>query len=98
MPRAESWVWLRNHLPPVTNTSAWVGRSAPPDSTKLIMGRRFSRAMSCARSVLATECGLDEPPREVGSRARQHAFDRRDDADTSHTVGPGGEAGPDGSQ
>ncbi len=58
---------LRNHLPPVMNTSAWVGRSAPPDSTRLMSGIRFSRAMSWARSDLARVTGLEEPPRVVGS-------------------------------
>ena len=35
MPCAESWVRRRNCSPPGTNTSAWRGRSAPPDSTRI---------------------------------------------------------------
>ena len=31
---------------PNTKRSAWLGRSAPPDSTRLMTGRRFSSAIS----------------------------------------------------
>ena len=53
MPWAESWVSRRNCSPPGTKTSAWRGRSAPPDSTRSSSGRRFSSATSMARKQLA---------------------------------------------
>ena len=53
--------------PAGTNRSAWVGRSAPPDSTRLITGSRLMRAISSARSVLRSEYGFIAPPRTVGS-------------------------------
>jgi hypothetical protein len=49
--------------------SDWVGRSAPPDSTRLTDGRRFSRAMSAKRDDLRMVKGLVAPPRTVGSFA-----------------------------
>ena len=55
--------------PAGTNRSAWVGRSAPPDSTRFITGSRLSRAISSARSVLRSEYGFIAPPRTVGSCA-----------------------------
>ncbi len=68
-PAAESWVRLRNIPPPGMKISAWVGRSAPPDSTRNTSGSRFSRAMSSARPVLRALNGFDAPPRTVGSLA-----------------------------
>src|SRR5215469_4166182 len=55
--------------PPGTNRSAWVGRSAPPDSTRFITGSRLTRAISSARRVLRSEYGFIAPPRTVGSWA-----------------------------
>ena len=69
MPCAESCVRRRNCSPPGTNTSAWRGRSAPPDSTRSRSGRRFSSATSMARSSLRIVVGLVVPPRTVGSFA-----------------------------
>jgi hypothetical protein len=69
MPSADSSVRSWKIRPPGTNSSAWVGRSAPPDSTRLITGSRLSRAISVARSDLRSEYGLIEPPRTVGSCA-----------------------------
>ena len=69
MPCAESWVRRRNCSPPGTNTSAWRGRSAPPDSTRMRSGRRFSSATSMARRSLRIVVGLVVPPRTVGSFA-----------------------------
>ena len=55
--------------PAGTNRSAWVGRSAPPDSTRFITGSRLVRAISSARRVLRSEYGFIAPPRTVGSCA-----------------------------
>jgi hypothetical protein len=46
-----------------------VGRSAPPDSTRLIVGSPFSSATWAARKPFLTVTGLDEPPFTVGSLA-----------------------------
>ena len=69
IPAADSWVRSRNSRPPGMKISAWLGRSAPPDSTRLTSGSRFSRAMSWARNALRTVHGLLDPPRTVGSLA-----------------------------
>ena len=53
--------------PPGTNSSAWDGRSAPPDSTRFTTGSRLTRAISSARRVFRSEYGFVDPPRTVGS-------------------------------
>ena len=55
--------------PAGTNKSAWVGRSAPPDSTRFTTGSRLMRAISSARRDLRSEYGFMAPPRTVGSCA-----------------------------
>ena len=67
MPAAESRVRSRNMAPPGMKISFWVGRSAPPDSVRLITGSRFWRAISLARSTLRNDHGLVAPPLMVGS-------------------------------
>ena len=69
MPIAESWVRSRKIWPAVMNRSAWVGRSAPPDSTRLISGNRFTLAISSARRFFLRVHGFIDPPRTVGSWA-----------------------------
>ena len=69
MPAAESRVRSRNIWPPGTNTSFWVGRSAPPPSTREIKGSRFSNAIWFARSCFRSVQGLLVPPLTVGSLA-----------------------------
>ncbi len=69
MPAAESRVRPLKVAPPGTKISAWRGRSAPPDSVRLIRGSRLDAATSWARRPLATVVGLDVPPRTVGSLA-----------------------------
>ncbi len=69
MPMADSSVRSWKIFPAGTNRSDWVGRSAPPDSTRLITGSRLRRAISSARSDLRSEYGFIEPPRTVGSCA-----------------------------
>ena len=69
MPAAESRVRLRKVAPPGMKMSFCVGRSAPPDSTRLITGSRFWIAISCIRRVFFTPDGLVEPPLTVGSFA-----------------------------
>src|SRR3954453_370502 len=69
MPAWESWVRRRNPSPPGMKISSCVGRSAPPDSTRLTSGSRFSSAISIARRLLRSEYGFDVPPRTVGSLA-----------------------------
>ena len=49
--------------------SFWVGRSAPPDSTRLMQGSRLARAISLARRAFLSVHGLLAPPRTVGSLA-----------------------------
>ena len=66
---AELRVRSRNARPPGMNSSAWAGRSAPPDSTRLMTGSRFWRAMSEARAPFRKEKGFMAPPRTVGSWA-----------------------------
>src|ERR1700758_1508099 len=72
---AERRVRSLNILPPGMKISACVGRSAPPDSTRLTDGNRFSTAMSAHLSDLRMVNGLLAPPRTVGSLA-----------DTMHSV------------
>ena len=67
MPSADSSVRSWKICPAGTNRSDWVGRSAPPDSTRLINGSRFTRAISSARRFLRSVYGFIEPPRTVGS-------------------------------
>jgi hypothetical protein len=67
MPSEESSVSSWKIRPAGTNRSAWVGRSAPPDSTRFTTGSRLTRAISSARSVLRSEYGFIVPPRTVGS-------------------------------
>ncbi len=69
MPAADSWVRSRNICPPGMKISFWVGRSAPPDSTSEITGRRFSNAIRLARSIFRSVHGLLVPPLTVGSLA-----------------------------
>ena len=69
IPAADSRVRSRNIRPPGMKTSFWVGRSAPPDSTREITGSRFSRAISLARRILRSVHGLLVPPLTVGSLA-----------------------------
>ncbi len=69
MPAADSRVRSRKTRPPGMKISLWLGRSAPPDSTRLITGSRLAMAMSLARKVLRRVHGLLAPPRTVGSLA-----------------------------
>ncbi len=68
-PAAEAWVRLRKLAPPGTKISFCRGRSAPPDSTKPIAGRRLALATSWARRFFRSVYGLLVPPRTVGSDA-----------------------------
>ena len=69
MAAAECRVRSRNARPPGMNSSAWAGRSAPPDSTRLTDGSRLARAMSAPRAPLRNDHGFIAPPRTVGSVA-----------------------------
>lgn len=69
MPAAESRVRSRKMAPPGMKISFCEGRSAPPDSTRLMQGRRLARAMSLARRAFLSDHGLLAPPRTVGSLA-----------------------------
>ncbi len=62
-------VMLRNEPPPGMKMSFCVGRSAPPDSTRLIVGSPHSAAICAARWPFLSVLGLDEPPFTVGSLA-----------------------------
>ena len=69
MPALDRRVRSRKSPPPGMNTSFCVGRSAPPDSTRLITGRRFFMATSLSRRILRSVHGLEVPPLTVGSLA-----------------------------
>src|ERR1700733_12785860 len=69
MPIADSSVRSWKIRPAGTNSSDWVGRSAPPDSTRLIRGSRLRRAISRSRRLLRSVYGFIDPPRTVGSDA-----------------------------
>ncbi len=69
MPAAESRVRSRKIAPPGMKISFWEGRSAPPDSTRLMQGSLFWRAISLARRAFLSVQGLEAPPRTVGSLA-----------------------------
>ena len=95
---AELRVRSRKARPPGMNSSAWAGRSAPPDSTRLMTGRRFCRAMSEARAPLRKEKGFMAPPRTVGSWARDEALDPLDHADADDRGRPDRVLGAPGGQ
>lgn len=69
IPAADSRVRSRKSAPPGMKISFWEGRSAPPDSTRLMSGRRLVYAISLARRAFRSVQGLLEPPRTVGSLA-----------------------------
>ena len=69
MPAADSWVSRRNWAPPGTKTSAWRGRSAPPDSTRITSGQAVGLGHVHGPQQLAMVVGLVVPPRTVGSLA-----------------------------
>ena len=66
---ADDRVMSRKPRPPGMKMSFWLGRSAPPDSTRLIEGSRFSAAICAARCVLRIVNALVAPPFTVGSLA-----------------------------
>ncbi len=69
IPAAESRVRSRKRAPPGMKISFWDGRSAPPDSTRLMQGSRLAKAISLARRAFFSVHGLEAPPRTVGSLA-----------------------------
>src|SRR5947208_15521249 len=69
MRSADRRVSSRNPRPPGTKISAWNGRSAPPDSVRLMMGIRFCAQISIVRPLLRALYGLIDPPFRVGSLA-----------------------------
>jgi hypothetical protein len=54
MRSAERRVISRNPLPPGTKVSDWNGRSAPPDSVRLMIGKRFCSQISIVRALFLT--------------------------------------------
>lgn len=69
IPAAESRVRSRKSAPPGMKISFCEGRSAPPDSTRLMTGSRLAKAISLARRAFFSVQGLEAPPRTVGSLA-----------------------------
>lgn len=69
IPAAERRVMSRKMPPPGMKISFWDGRSAPPDSTRLMQGNRLANAISLARRAFFRDHGLLAPPRTVGSFA-----------------------------
>lgn len=59
----------RKSAPPGMKISFCDGRSAPPDSTRLMQGSRLAKAISLARRAFFSVHGLEAPPRTVGSLA-----------------------------
>ncbi len=87
MPAADSRVRSRKICPPGMKISFWVGRSAPPDSTRLISGSRFSRAICIGPQRLLQRprvAGAAADGRVVGD---QHALDALDHADAGDHAG-----------
>src|SRR5215472_4952210 len=69
MRSADRRVISRNPLPPGTNVCDWNGRSAPPDSVRLMIGRRLWAHTSMVRPLFRTLYGFSVPPFIVGSLA-----------------------------
>src|SRR5688500_11420997 len=65
----ERRVSSRKPRPPGTKIVDWNGKSAPPDSVRLMIGIRFWAQISIVRPVLIAVNGLIEPPLMVGSFA-----------------------------
>ena len=65
----ERRVRSRKPRPPGTKIFDWNGRSAPPDSIRLMIGSRFWAQISMVRPVLSALYGLIAPPLTVGSFA-----------------------------
>src|SRR5512147_3270668 len=65
----ERRVSSRKPRPPGTKIVDWNGRSAPPDSVRLMIGIRFWAQISMVRPVLIALNGLIDPPLIVGSLA-----------------------------
>ncbi len=65
----ERRVSSRKPRPPGTKIFDWNGRSAPPDSVRLMIGSRFWAQISMVRPLLMALKGLIEPPLMVGSLA-----------------------------
>src|SRR5258708_17357133 len=59
----------RNPRPPGTKILLCTGRSAPADSTNIIVVRRFSRAISASRAFFQRPASPVEPPLAVASLA-----------------------------
>jgi hypothetical protein len=87
LPAADNRVRSRNNRPPGMKISFWLGRSAPPDSTRLITGRRLVSAMSEARKILRTVHGLLAPAPHGGVVTDDHALDAFDDTDAGDHAG-----------
>src|SRR6185369_9048498 len=66
---AERRVSSRKPRPPGTKISDWNGKSAPPDSVRLMIGIRFCAQISIVRPVFRAVNGLIDPPLMVGSLA-----------------------------
>ena len=87
MPAADSRVRSRNSRPPGMKISFWVGRSAPPDSTRLITGSRLARAISVARRVFFSVHGLLRAAAHRRVVGGDQALDALDHADAGDDAG-----------
>ena len=98
MPAADSRVRSRNIRPPGMKISFWVGRSAPPDSTRLIIGSRFCQRDLAGPQRLLQRVRVGRAAahrRVVGDDQALDALDHADAGDharADRVVGaPGGE-------
>ena len=94
IPAADIRVRSRKIWPPGMKISFWVGRSAPPDSTRLISGSRLRSAMSDARSALAQRPRVGRAAAHGRVARDQHALGVADHADAGHHAAADREAGP----
>ena len=94
MPIADSSVRSWKIWPAGTNRSDWVGRSAPPDSTRLMTGSRLRRAISSARRFLRSVYGFIDAAAHGRVVRDQHALDPGHHADAGDDARADRELGP----
>ena len=84
--------WLKKMRPKWSasgNTSSWLGRCAPPESTRYTHGSRFSSATRCARRCFLMRDGVVRAALHRRVVAHHHAFAAGDAADAGDDAGAG---------
>ena len=87
MPAADSRVRSRKTPPPGMKISAWVGRSAPPDSTRLISGSRLAQRDLAGPLGLLQRVRVDRAAADRRVVGDDHALDALDHADAGDHAG-----------